>query len=309
MRFAARVIRLHSGRARPPIRGRRAPELTDEIVTNLLRVPKTGRPAGLAFLLAMGLILLAAGIAGGYVLPGGQVLALMETKRTVPQSLEVRQVVSRMPIDGAPRRAAELKETLNYRYPDHFRADSRGDDYQRTSIRTPLDRLVVINGQIRSGPPERFETYQAILLNTSRAALSDFLLGVGVDLDLTSLGRFEDEYCYVIGAAYPDQSAAQLWIQKDTFRPLRLMLPPPALAPEEGAFEIRFLDWGQIEGATYPMLIQVYRQHQLVREMRVENLRVDPSQDPALFDTAGLRATLPPWGGTAPILVPPSVSP
>ena len=87
-----------------------------------------------------------------------------------------------------------------------------------------------------------------------------------------------------------------------------LHLKKPALAPEEGAFEIRFLDWGQIEGAAYPMLIQVFRQHQLVREMRVENLRVDPSQDPALFDTAGLRATLPQWGA-APILTPPPASP
>ncbi|MDJ0721544.1 MAG: hypothetical protein QNJ04_07930 [Desulfobacterales bacterium] len=277
-------------------------------MTNHLRTSTTGRPTGLAILLAVGLTLLTAGIVGGYVLSGGQVLAQMEAKRSVPQSLEVRQVVSRMPLDGAPRRAAELQETLNYRYPDHFRADSRGDDFQRTSIRTPQDRLVVVNGQIQSGPPERFETYQAILLNTSRAAMSEFLLGLGVDLDLTSLGRFEDAYCYIIGADYPDESASQLWIEKDTFRPLRLMLPPPVLTPEEGALEIRFLDWGQIEGTAYPMRIQVYRQHQLVREVRVANLRVDPLQDPALFDTAGLRATLPQWGA-APILTPPPASP
>ena len=290
------------------MQGLLAPEPTEKSVTHHLQTSPTGRPAGLALLLAAGLILLAAGIAGGYVLPGGQVLALMEAKRSVPQSLEVRQVVSRMPLDGTPRRAAELRETLNYRYPDHFRADTRGDDYQRTSIRTPEDRLVVVNGQIQPGPPERFEDYQAILLNATRAAMSDYLLGVGVDLDITSLGRFEDDYGYVIGAVYPDQSAAQLWIQKDTFRPLRLILPPPALNPEEGPLEIRFLDWGQIEGADYPMLIQVYRQHQLLREMRVENLRVDPPQDPALFDTAGLRATLPRWD-SAPILTPPSAAP
>ncbi len=247
-------------------------------------------------------------MARGYVLPGGQVLALMEAKRTVPQSLEVRQVVSRMPLDGAPRLAVVLQETLNYRFPEHFRADTRGDDYQRTSIRTSGDRLVVVNGQIQSGPPERFEDYPAIVLNPTREAMTAYLLSVGVDLALTSLGRFEDDYCFVIGAAYPDQSAAQLWIQKDTFRPLRLMLPPSALNPEEGALEIRFLDWGQIEGAAYPMRIQVYRRHQLSREMRVENLRVDPPQDPALFDTAGLRATLPQWGAE-PILTPLSPTP
>ncbi len=286
----------------------RPPNQADYSVTNRLRPFRTGPPAGLAFVLVAGLVCLAAGMARGYVLPGGQVLALMEAKRAVPQSLEVRQVVSRMPLDGAPRLAVELQETLHYRFPDHFRSDIRGDGYQRTSIRTPLDRLVVVNGQIQSEPSERFEDYPAILLNATRTAMTDYLRGVGVDLALTSLGRFEGDYCFVIGAAYPDQNAAQLWIQKDTFRPLRLMLPPSVLNPEAGALEIRFLDWGQIEGAAYPMRIQVYRKHQLWREMRVENLRVDPVQDPAFFDTAGLRATLPDWGAE-PILAPPALSP
>ena len=259
---------------------------------------------GMAFLLLTGALLLVPADVRGYVLPGKQVLALMEEKRTVPRSLEVRQVVSLLPLDGAPRLATELRETLNYLFPGHFRADTSGDDYQRISIRTPRDRLVVVNGQIRTGPPERFEDYPLVLLNHTRAAMTEYLLGVGVDLNLTSLGRFEDDYCFVIGATYPDQTAAQLWIQKDTFRPLRLMLPPSALNPDQGALEVRFLDWGQIEGAAYPMLIQIYRKHQLFREMRVERLRVDPAQDPALFDPAGLRATLPEWG-PKPILTPP----
>ena len=246
---------------------------------------------GMAFLLLTGALFLVPADVRGYVLPGKQVLALMEVKRTVPRSLEVRQVVSLSPLDGAPRLATELRETLNYLFPGHFRADTSGDDYQRISIRTPRDRLVVVNGQIRTGPPERFEDYPLVLLNHTRAAMTD-------------LGRFEDDYCFVIGATYPDQTVAQLWIQKDTFRPLRLMLPPSALNPEQGALEVRFLDWGQIEGAAYPMLIQIYRKHQLFREMRVERLRVDPAQDPVLFDSAGLRATLPEWG-PKPILTPP----
>ncbi len=266
----------------------------------------------LTFLLATGLLLLVPPLSRAYVLPGRQVLALMAEKHAVPQALEVRQVVSQLPLDGAPRLATTLRETLNYNYPDRFRADTMGEDYQRISILTPHDRLVVVNGQIQTGPPERFEAYTQILLNHTRAAMADYLLKMGVDLDLTSLGRFEEDYCFVIGASYPDQRPAQIWIEKDTFRPLRLMLPPSALNPQDGPLEIRFLDWGQIEGAVYPMRIQIYRKHQLFREMRVENLRVDPVQNPLLFDTVGLRATLPTWTpepvltSPAPTLVPPT---
>ena len=261
--------------------------------------------AGMAFLLTAGLMFLASPVSRAYVLPGGQVLALMEEKRAVPQSLEVRQAVSQLPLDGSPRMAAALRETLHFSYPDRFRADTVGEGYQRVSIRTPQDRLVVVNGQVQTGPAERFEVYKDILLNHSRAAMADYLLRLGIDLNLTSLGRFEDDYCFVIGASYPDQSTAQLWIQKDTFRPVRLLLPSSALNPQEGPLEVRFLDWGQIEGAVHPMLIQIYRKHQLFREMRVETLRVDVDLDPVLFDTAGLRATLPRWV-PEPILTPPA---
>ncbi len=287
--------------------------MTDDSVKMSAKSTPTDPLAVFSLLLAAFLLLPA--VAPAYVLPGKQVLALMEEKHSVPQSLEVRQVVSQLPLDGAPRLAASLRETLHFHFPDRFRADTSGEDYQRISIRTPQDRLVVVNGQIRTGPPERFEAYTEILLKHTRAAMSDYLLQMGVDLDVTSLGRFEDDYCFVIGAAYPDQSRAQLWIQKDTFRPLRLMLPPSTLEPQAGPLEVRFLDWGQIEGAVYPMLIQIYRKHQLFREMRVENLRADTVQDPVLFDTAALRATLPMWvpesvlSPAAPNLTPPTTPP
>lgn len=242
----------------------------------------------------------------GYVLPGKQVLDLMAQKRIAPQTLEVQQAVSQLPLDGAPLAATALRETVNFSYPDRVRTDTVGTNYRRVSIRTAQDRLVVVNGQIYTGPPERFEAYKEILLIETRRAMEAYLLQLGLDLNRTSLGRFEDDYCFVIGAVYPDESAAQLWVQKDTFRPLRLILPPSVLSPQEGLLDVRFRDWGQIEGAAYPMLIQIFRKHQLYREMRVENLRVDPVQDPLLFDTGGLRNKLPQWV-PGPIITPPVV--
>ena len=230
-----------------------------------------------------------------YVLSGRHLLALMAEKRTVSQTLEVTQAVSQLPDGDAPRLAAALRETLYFSFPDRFRSDTLGEDYRRISIRTPQDTLVVVNGQIRSGAPERFEIYKDLLMINSREALETFLGQLEVDLNQTRLDRFAEDYCVVVGARDPLANTPQLWVHKDSFLPVRLMLPPSLLNPQEGALEVRYLDWGQIEGAIYPMLIQIYRKHQLFREMRVENLRADLPQDPLLFDAAALRATLPQW--------------
>ncbi len=249
------------------------------------------KQAGRAALLAvLGLALLVPSATVAYVLPGRQVVALMAEKRLAPQTLEVRQAVSPLAVDGSDAEAAALQETLFFSFPDRFRADAAGAGYRRISIQSGQDRLVAVNGQIQTGPPERFEIYKDILLLETRTALSAYLRQLGIDLDRTCLGRFEEHYCFVVGARSPEEQSPQLWIAKDTFRPLRLLLPPSAASPQEGMLEIRLLDWGQVEGAAYPMLVQIYRRHQLFREMRVEELRVDPAQDPSLFDTAGLRA-------------------
>ena len=224
-----------------------------------------------------------------YVLPGKQVLSLMAEKRVMPKTLEVQQTVSQMPTDGLSAEAVTLQETLFFSFPDRFRAETTGGNYRRISIQSGQERLVVVNGQIQSGPPEQFEVYKDILLLETRTAMAAYFMQLGVDLNRTCLGRFEDHYCFVVGAYSAEERTPQLWVEKDSFRPLRLILPPTAMSPQEGVLEVRFLDWGQVEGAAYPMLVQIYRKHQLFREMRVEDLQVDPVQDPALFDTAGLQ--------------------
>ena len=218
----------------------------------------------------------------------------MAEKRVVPQTLEVQQAVSQFPTDGSPAAVISLQETLSFNYPDRFRADTVGENYRRISIQTAQDRVVVVNGQVQTGPTDRWDAYKDLLLIKTRSALTAYLTQLGLDLDRTCLGRFEDDYCFVIGAQTLNAQTPQLWVQKDTFRPLRLILPPATMSNLEARLEIRFLDWAQVEGTMYPMMIQILRNHQLYREMRVENLQVDITQDPALFDTVGLRATLPP---------------
>jgi hypothetical protein len=112
---------------------------------------------------------------------------------------------------------------------------------------------------------------------------------MGVDVQVSSLGRLEDHYCYVVGARFPNEDVAQLWVDKDTFLPFRLLLPSSALQPEAGPVEIRYRNWTFVEGAAYPMHVVLMQDHQVMEEARVDRVQVNPVLNSDVFDTAFLR--------------------
>jgi hypothetical protein len=122
-----------------------------------------------------------------------------------------------------------------------------------------------------------------------RQALTDYLRMIGIDVTVSSLGRFDDHYCYVVGARYPNENAAQLWVDKNSFLPVRLMLPPAALAPADGSIEIRYRNWRLTDGTAYPMHVIMMQNHQIMEEIRVERLLVNPEITNDLFDIRALR--------------------
>ena len=247
----------------------------------------TNRLAAVA-LIPVWLILIMATPARAYVLLGEHVLDLMVKALGKADTLEVSQKVTLNAGDPTLPSAA-LQETVHIRFPYDLRADAVGEDYQRQIIFSGRTALLAVNGELQTVPPPSYARYHDILVIKPRQALADHLRMAGVDLTVSSLGRFEDQYCYVIGARYPDQAPAQLWVAKDTFHPLRLILPSRANQPAEGWVEIRYRNWGYADGLAYPMHIIMLLNHQIVEEIRVDRLAVNPVFPPDLFDIAALR--------------------
>ena len=117
----------------------------------------------------------------------------------------------------------------------------------------------------------------------------DHLRSVGVDVQVSSLGRLDDRYCYVVGAHFPNEDVAQLWVDKDTFLPFRLLLPASALYPEAGSVEIRYRNWTSVDGTAYPMHIVMMQDHQVMEDVRVDRVHVNPVLGGEVFDMAALR--------------------
>ena len=188
----------------------------------------------------------------------------------------------------------EMAESLRYLISKAFRSEIVTDDNQRIHIFANGDALTIIDGVVRTTPQTRFDLYKDILLFRSRPELVDRLMYLNVDVSVTSLGRFEGQIAYVIGAQYPDESVDQLWVDQATFRPLRWIIADGASGFQPNPLEVRYHDWWQLNDTFwYPMRIEFYQNNQLVREIKVQRYEVDRSFSNDLFDIQQLRSTYP----------------
>jgi hypothetical protein len=229
--------------------------------------------------------------ARAYTLQGPQILELMVRALSPAKTLRVVQQVS---IDdpSAADHPLELKETLSYSLPDHFRSDAVFDNSSRIHLDVSDQSLTIVDGHQRPGPQSPFNRYKDLLLIRSRNLLHEKLLSYGVDVEKTSLGRFGEHIVYVIGAQYPDETVSQLMVDKESFLPLRWI--NILSADPEDRLEFVYSEWQKKDDVWYPMQIESYHNHHLIRRMHVSDIEVNIALPPDLFDMAELKSTYPP---------------
>lgn len=224
-----------------------------------------------------------------YVLPGPQILELMTAKSRPAKRLLVSQklLVHEDPAQLAP---VELNETLKYAFPDSFRSDIASENTQRIHVASKGSAVTVIDGRISPQPETLFDRYKDIILYHSRVLLNEQLTLLGVDVTITSVGRFEGKIAYVLGAQYPDESSSQIWFDRKTFRPFRWLLVAGTDLSIKEVLDVRYANWREVRGVWYPMQIEFYQDQRLVREIQVTHLEVNPSFSRRIFDIEHLRS-------------------
>jgi outer membrane lipoprotein-sorting protein len=274
-----------------------------------------------------GLLWLVAGPSFAYVLPGLQILDLAAQKSGQTGRLLVKQKVTvyasekadadssesagntsplpaNQPLstEGANQTAAsgsdqplELNETLRYDMSGAFRSDQSGSGWQRIHVSSDDQAVTVLNRAITARSETVDDQYKDIMLYRSRQALADRLSRLGVDTSVSSLGRFEGQVAYVIGAEYPDEKLSQLWVDKEAFRPLRLIIVEPGSA---SALDIRYDEWRPRGSVWYPMHIEFYQSGRLVREIETQSVEVNPSFSKDLFDIGSIERMYPQAGSS-----------
>jgi hypothetical protein len=183
----------------------------------------------------------------------------------------------------------EASETLTYQFSRACRLESVSPPSTRIHLVTMSASVMVQNGSLIDDPGHR-DGYLSLLLFRSRKILQERLLLDGVDLLVSSLGKFEETPVYILGAQYPDISKPQVWLDKETFRPLRYLIPEGEGDGEKSLLEFRYLEWQKQNGLWYPVRIQCFRNDRLIEEISVIGLSMNPFVMDDVFNVERLKA-------------------
>jgi outer membrane lipoprotein-sorting protein len=227
-----------------------------------------------------------------YVLHGYHLLDLMRREMGTARSLEVIQKLT-IQESVLPTEAMAVQETVSYRFPVAFRSEFASTVGEHIQIFSNGRALTVVDGLIVSDTESEFDHYKDIFLFNTRELLIKCLSQLGVAADVSSVGRFQGRIAYVLGAQYPDETVPQLWLDKETFRPMRWLLKPASAGNLSEALEVRYGDWRKVSSIWYPERIEFYLGDRLLRRMQVQRTRVNPKFSKRLFDVAYLKSIYP----------------
>ena len=223
-----------------------------------------------------------------YVLPGPFLLKLMIQNLGIADRLLVTQKLV-LNDDNTNVSADELSETLKFVFPKTFRSDIASENIQRIRILSDKSVFTVIDGKISDEPENSYDHYKDLILFRSREILQERLSNLGVDVKITSIGRFKGDPAYVLGAQYPDETSPQVWLDKKTFLPFRWIMTRNVTQN----LEVLYLDWKKLNQTWYPMRIEFFSNGNLVREINVQDIEVNPSFQADVFDIQQLKSLYP----------------
>ena len=223
-----------------------------------------------------------------YVLPGPFLLKLMTQNLGIADRLLVTQKLI-LHDDNPNMNTDELNETLTFKFPKTFRSDIVSENIKRIRILSNRIVFTVIDGKISDEPENAYDHYKDLMLFRSREIIEERLSDLGVDVKVSSFGRFQGKPAYILGAQYPDETAPQVWLDKNTFLPFRWIISGNATQN----LEVLYLDWKNLNKTWYPMRIEFYSNGNLVREIHVQDIKVNPSFPDDLFDIQKLTLLYP----------------
>ena len=185
----------------------------------------------------------------------------------------------------------QLDESLKYIFSEAFRSDIVSESNQRVFVSNQGQTITVIDGVVSGHGESRFDLYKDLLLYRSREELSERLASLGVDINVSSLGKFDGRLALVVGAEFPDHTVPQVWIDKETFQPLAIIVfgAKSPYGTRTGFLEIRYSNWQQIGKISYPMQIEFIQDGVTVRAIEVDDYQLNPTFSKDVFDIARLK--------------------
>ncbi len=226
--------------------------------------------------------LLAVDVASAYVLPAEYILRILADKRRrlniVDLSIQLTTELS--------RQDAPADERLYLKTPERMRRVRQDEETTTVEIvregkgaRGPEGAVRRFRGKVDLLPTllmPRGEDLDAMQVRMTKAVAA-----LGIDTSATSLGRYQDRVCYIIGARAWETEVSQLWLDKETFLPLRLIL----VDGKKRKQETRWLEFGSsVTGDWFPRVIEVLEGGKRVERAEVTKIELNKKVPETLFE-------------------------
>ncbi len=221
---------------------------------------------------ALGLPLVVALAAQGYILPGGSILRRMVAARDEQQLVTLK-------IDGnvsfygeaakqggaalglpADRGDVQSEAAIYLRFPGRCRLEATSIETQKlaAAVHTSAKRRVE-GGEVQALAVAVSQLCPLLAFRSSsdgegREAVNRQLAALKIESRKTSLARIGGQVAYVLGD--PAEGSPQFWIYKDNFLPARLRFTDPAGV----AWDLRFLDYASpATGEWFPRVVELFK--------------------------------------------------
>lgn len=158
-----------------------------------------------------------------------------------------------------------FSQKLWYKIAESFRAETKSEDKSSIYVSTKDSSITILNNQIISEQETLLDLYKDILLLRDRELIFKKLELAGIDMLSSGLGRFKGKLSFILGASNNDFSKSQLWVDKETFLPSRLII-----VKDSGKLEIQYSEWKRISRTWYPRRIEFFVNDVISRIIRVK---------------------------------------
>ena len=189
--------------------------------------------------------------------------------------------------------AATFTQKIMIGMPGVTRIAVLGNNREFVRVRSQSETVTVADGQVIPSTVSIFDFYLDLLSFRSREMMQERLLQMGIDVSVSSLGRFKDQPVFVVGAKYPDLTVSQIWIDKETFLPVRWVDASEQIGGAYKIMDAVFRNWQKIEKTWFPMAIDFSKGDKLIRKLTITKVDINAIMDASEFDIWQIKSTHP----------------
>ncbi len=173
-------------------------------------------------------------------------------------------------------------EKLTISCPGNLRADILSESNSGYSVESNLQYIKVLNDIIISKSKSIEDHYTDILLCQSEGNLKAMLTLLGMDTARVGYDRCRGKICYAAGNPDPKNPSTTLWIDHETFLPVRYRL-----CLNNQTIDFFYENWEKTSKIWYPMHITMYMDDKVITTIEVKHVkRIKETNQPdsSLFD-------------------------